>query len=568
MILQFDDQMSASPQVAVIRKIWILFTVCIFTFYFSHVSEAVPANTIVLTLNSDPKSFNALTAKETSTTAVTSFLFQGLIRFNPETGKPEGLLASHWETSTDGLAWTFHLRPDICWSDGKPFTAGDVVFTFNDLIYNPKIINGSRDIFLINGKKVVVSRLDDLTVRFELPSAFAPFLMSMEQAIFPRHILEKAVAAGTFQTVWGIGERPERIVGTGPFQLSRYVPGERVELARNPYYWKKDGKGNRLPYLDRMTLLILPSQDGRLLKFMEGETDAYSLSGKDYPVLAPLGKQKHFKLYELGPGLSSQFIVFNQNFSKEPAQRWFSNRNFRRAVAYAIHRLSMIDIVYNHLGVTQCGPLSPSVPGFYNPNVPCYNYDPAKARQLLAEEGFSDQNGDGYLEDRSGRRLEFVLMSNPESQVAPMIQEDLAQIGIKVNLLMLEFNTIVSRVTGNGDWEAAFLATSTGRDPHFGANIWRSSGNLHFWNRGPNAVRTEYEKQVDILFEQGLGTLDFDRRKAIYDQWQRLTAEELPVIYTILPQTVVAVRDRFENLRPTVISGTFHNIEEIKVKSQ
>ena len=229
--------------------------------------------TLVLSLAADPKSFNEMVAQETSTTEVTGFLFEGLTRLNTETGEAEARLAESWETSADGLVWTFHLRPGVLWFDGAPFGSRDVVFTFRDLIYNPSVLAAARDIFTLDGKPIRVEAPDEHTVRFTLPRPFAPFLLALGQSIFPEHALKQTVVSGHFSSTWGVNADPSTILGTGPFRLKKYVAGERVELIRNEQYWQRDEKGSQLPHLDRILMLIVPSPEGRLLKFLVGETD-------------------------------------------------------------------------------------------------------------------------------------------------------------------------------------------------------------------------------------------------------------------------------------------------------
>lgn len=531
---------------------------------------AAPKNRLILALSGDPKTFNPLAAKETSTTEVTQHLFNGLTRLNPETGEIEGDLAERWERTEDGLVWTFYLQPRVRWSDGAAFSSKDVVFTFKDLIYNPEIPTGARDVFLIDGKPIAVDAVDEKTVRFTLPSAFAPFLLSMGQPILPEHALKAAVEKKEFLSAWGTNEEPSKITGTGPFILKKYEAGERVELERNEFFWRRDAAGKALPYIDGILMPIIPSADGRLLKFLEGETDAYGLSGRDYPVLAPRAQKKNFTLFDAGPSFNSNFLVFNQNSNNTELRTLFSDKNFRLAVAYALDRESMIDIVSNGSGTAQCGPLSPSIPNFYNKKVTCYYHAPKKSRQILEGMGFGDKNGDGFLELPGGNTLEFTFLTNAETpermQIAGMIREDLSRIGLKANLLVLDFNQIVSKLVTGGDWEAVLLGLSTGLDPHFGSNVWRSSGDLHFWNKGEGREVAEWERRIDEIFTQAAGEMDRKRRKKLYAEWQQIAQEENPLIYTVLPNVTYAVRGRFESLKPTVLGGPFNRIEELKIK--
>jgi len=215
---------------------------------------------LYLATTSDPKSFNPILAKETSTTQITSLIFEGLTRINGETLEVEPNLASRWEVSPDGRIWTFYLRKDVKWNDGEEFTADDVVFTFNELIYNPQIPSSSGDILKIEGKPFKVEKIDKYTVRFTLPGVYAPFLMAMGQEILPRHKLEEMVRQDKFNTAWTLAEDPQNIVGTGPFMLKKYIPGQLIELKRNPYYWRKDDHRNHLPYLEGIRFIVVQNQ--------------------------------------------------------------------------------------------------------------------------------------------------------------------------------------------------------------------------------------------------------------------------------------------------------------------
>jgi len=536
---------------------------------------------MVLALSSDPKSFNPVMAQETTTSAVTAYIFEGLTTLNVETLEPQPGLAERWEISEDGLIWTFYLRPDVRWNDGEPLTADDVVFTFNRLIYNDAVPNSARDIFTIDGQAITVSRVDARTVRFQLPVRFAPFLMALSQPILPQHCLEQSVNDGAFAFTWGIDTPPSQIVGTGPFRLARYQPGERLVYERNPFYWKVAVSGDQLPYLDGLILLIVPNQDAVVLKFLEGEVDYCPVSGSDYALLKSLEQEKNFTLYETGPDFGSNFLVFNQNTESEPGTpprpyveprklRWFTDRDFRRAVAHAIDKTRMIEIVNNGLGYPQDSPVSPSAGFFYTENVRRYPYDLDRARLILSMAGYRDRDGDGVLEDATGEPVEFTLYTNAgnteREQIAAMIRRDLGQLGMKVNFLTLEFNSLIRKLNASFDWDAVVIGLTGGIEPHFGKNVWDSSGQLHLWFPAQETPATEWEQRVNDIFIQGAQELDREKRKLLYDEWQRIVSQEVPVIYTVLEGNVFAVRDIFGNLRPTSYGGAFHNIEEIYIQ--
>ncbi len=535
---------------------------------------------LVLSASSDPKTFNAIVASETSSSVVTSILFEGLTREDPFTLKTLPNLAESWSVSMDGLQWIFYLRRDVLWFDGMPFTADDVVFTFRDLIYNPKIPTSSKDIFTVDGKEFKVQKINDYTVSFILPKKFAPFLRSMSQAILPKHALEKFVKEGKFSFSWSIDSNPHDIVGTGPFYLDEYHPGERMVFKRNPHYWKHSKEGDALPYLDKLIYLIISDPDASLLKFIDGELDSIGLRGQDYPLIKPMEAKKNFKIYEAGADFGSSFIVFNQNpglnsttqkpFMDPIKRSWFENVFFRQAIAHAIDKQKIIQILFNELGFVQDGPMSPSSGFFYNPHVPVYEYSLEKARASLVQGGFVFKNG--LLYDGAGHPVEFNLNTSTSSQhseniqMAYMIRADLEKLGIKVNFQPLEFNTLVSKLMASFDWDAIIIGLTGGVEPHFGKNVWASSGQLHMWNPKQKTPATVWEKRLDEIYNQGVEELDENKRKILYDEYQVIAAEQLPMIYTVLGANIFAVRNRFGNLKPSAYAGAFHNLEEIYVK--
>ncbi|VAW19812.1 ABC transporter, substrate-binding protein (cluster 5, nickel/peptides/opines) [hydrothermal vent metagenome] len=537
---------------------------------------------MVLATVSDPKSFNAILAKETSTTTVTGYIFEGLTRINAYTQKVDPNLAKSWVVSDDGLQWTFSLRKDVFWNDGHPFSSDDVVFTFNDLIYNPDIPSSAKDSFTIDGKIFQVEKIDAYTVRFKLPVRFAPFLRAMTQEILPQHKLKKAVDKKVFNSTWGINTDPKEIVGTGAYRLIKYIPAQRLVFEKNPYYWKKSNSQEKLPFIDRIIYLIVPNSDIELLKFMEGTLDFYSFRGMDYPYLKPLEQKNNFKVYDLGPALGSNFITFNQNPGRNPKSgkpfvdpvklAWFRNNKFRIAIAHAIDKQKIIEIVKNRLGYPQHSPLGPGAGFFHNPNVLKYEYDLQKSRDILREAGFWDRDGDGFIEDEKGNTVAFNLNTNSNStervDIAAILRYDLEQIGMKVNFRSLEFNTLVSKLNATFEWDAIVIGLTGGNEPHFGKNVWTSGGGLHLWNPSQKKPATKWEKRIDELFSKGVQELDEEKRKVYYDEFQMIVSQKLPVIYTVLSARISAVRNKFENLDPTNFGGVFHNLEEIYVKEE
>ena len=536
-----------------------------------------PGGKLILSTTSDPKSFNPVVAQETSTTGITGYIFEGLTRTHPLSLEVIPSLAQNWETE-DGKEWTFYLRKDVCWSDGVKFTADDVVFTFEKLIYNPDIPAPARDIFTIEDKQIEVIKVDDYTVKFKLPFTFAPFLRAINTEILPRHKYAALVEQNKFTFSMGLDSKPEDIVGTGAFRLKEYLPGERVVLERNPFYWKKDSRGNQLPYLKEIMFVIVPNSDTALLKFIEREIDYYGLQPRDLSILGPQQKNGNFTIYNAGPAFGSSFLVFNQNpkvnartkkpFVKPYKLEWFKNRKFRQAVSYAINREKIIEVVMNKLGMPQFSPVSPANTFFYYDEVAKYPYDPEKAKAILSGLGFKDRDADGVLEDNNGNRLEinFFTPDNPQRvKIASLIKKDLETIGVKINFLPLDFNNLVNKLMATYDWEMILIALTGGIEPYFGKNVWSYKGTLHMWNPSGEPI-AEFEQEIEDIFNASGKTLDEEKRKKLFARWQEIVTEELPMIYTVVPYSIYAVRDRFGNLYPTVYGGAFSEIEHVFIR--
>ena len=525
---------------------------------------------------SEPLTFNLAISNDASSSGVLGYLFEGLTETSWLTDEVEPMLAESWERSDDGMAWTFHLRDDVMWHDGEPFTAHDVDFTFNRVIYNHDIPASSRPAFHFRfldegtGKweesPMTVRALDDYTVECVLPVPFAPFLRSMGTAIYPKHILEKHVDDGTFLSTWDIGTDPAEVIGTGPFTIESYVPGEQVVMRRNPDYWLKDGEGNSLPYLDKIVHVIVPELEDELAKFLAGESDVHGVLGEELPKLEPLQQEGNFTIYKRGPTFGTTFLTFNMNPGENPDTgerylppeklEWFRNKEFRQAVAHVIDKARIIDEAQHGVGYPQWSSISPAAGDFHNPDVRRYDYDLAKANEILDGIGWVDTDGDGTREDDDGNMIEFTLATNTgnsvRAKVGEIVQDGMAEIGLKVDYQLIEFGDLVSQLTATYDWEAIVIGLTGGTDPHGGTTIWHSGEGLHLWYPNQPEPATEWEAEIDEIYIMGSQELDRDRRVEYYHRAQEIVAENVPLIYTTLSERLSAVRNVFGNTTPTL----------------
>ncbi len=222
----------------------------------------------------DPSTFNPILANSTTSTGPLANVFDGLVEANGKTTDIEPALAQSWAVSKDGRTWTFVLRQGLQWDDGAPVTADDILFTFK-VIYDKRIPNSASDVLTVAGKPIAVKKIDARTVQFTTVEPFGPFLREIGNAtVIPQHKLEAAYDSGQFNQTWGINTSTKDIVGTGPYIMTNYQAAQRITYDRNPHYWKVDAHGQRLPYIDHISLAIVPNQNALRLLFQGGRPRA------------------------------------------------------------------------------------------------------------------------------------------------------------------------------------------------------------------------------------------------------------------------------------------------------
>lgn len=551
----------------------------------SECEPGVPGGRLIVSLYGDPKTFNPITGNEQSSEEIYRHLFAGLLGFDwPSQWVTPGL-AESWTNTPDGKTWIFKLRKNLRWSDGEPLTADDVVFTWNDVIYNPGIDNVTRDLFVIDGKHFTVTNLDNLTIQVVTPEIYAPFLENFGNVpILPRHVLAKTVADKTFVSAYGVNWKPEDIVGSGPFCIKEYKPAQYLLLERNPYYCEVDKKGRRLPYFDNVIYSVVPDFNAMSLRFLGGESDVDDyIFPYEYDHFKDESAKGRFLLLEPGIGMETGFFWFNQNTNADsktgrplvdPVKlKWFRNAKFRQACSYAIDRDAIIKSVYSGRAIPNYGFVTPGNKKWFNPDIRPYPHDPAKALALLKEIGIEDRDGDGILEDAEGHKIEFALNTNvgnsAREKAAVLIKSDLEKLGIKVVFQPIEFNTLIQKIDVTCDYEAALLSLGGGgADPSSSMNVIRSDGFTHQWFPREKTPSTDWEARLDFLMNAQNKTLDFNERKKDYDEVQEILSEQMPMIFTVTPMFYAAARSDIGNLRPTPMS-TYRatwNIEELYFK--
>jgi peptide/nickel transport system substrate-binding protein len=536
---------------------------------------------LVVGQRSEPKTLNPVTATDAVSREVIGRLMADLITINKASQQTEPALAKSWKMSADGRTFTLKLRKGIRFSDGHPFGADDVVFSFT--VYLDEAVNSpQRDLLLIDGKPVVVTKLDQETVRFTLPRPYAAAERIFDGlAMLPKHILEKPYREGQFFQAWTLNTSAAEVAGLGPFRVKKYVAGQQIVLERNPYYWKADRDNHRLPYLDELVFLFVGSEDSQVMRFEAGQTDIVNrLSTENYSLLSREQSRTNSQLMDLGPSLEYNFLVFNLNdlSSKKldgitGKQEWFRELKFRQAVSATVDRDAIVRLVYGKRGTALWGNVGPGNKLWMNQALPHPQQSLEKARQLLKSAGYSWSNA-GQLLDPSGKVVEFSIVTSSSNtqrmKIATLLQDDLAHLGMQVHVVPLDFRAMIDRVFQSFDYEAAIMGLGGGdADPNPELNVWLSSGSSHLWNLGETTPATTWEREIDGLMQQQMITLDYQKRKRLYDRVQQVIAENLPFIFLATPNILVSAGPQVGNFHPAVLDHyTLWNADQLYVRSQ
>lgn len=553
-------------------------------------TEAAETQQLILSQLSDPKTFNLALSQESPN--IFAYTFQGLTTLNPVSREIEPALAESWEMSDDGLQFVFTLRENLKWSDGEPLTADDVVFSYNDIFFNEEIPTDVKDGLRMGEKQLLpkVEKVDERRVKFILPEPFRPFLQNMRTAILPKHALQESVekkdseGKPLFLQKWNVDTPVDEIITNGPYKLGRYNPTQRVVFERNPYYWKKDK-----PFISKVNWEIVESQDTSLLQFRSGSLDYIGVTPEYFSLLKREEERGNFRIENGGPATGTSFVFFNLNKGSRNGKplvnpiksKWFNNKKFRQAVAYAIDRETMISNTFRGLGKTQNSPISVQSPYYLPPEkgLKVYDYNLEKARELLKEAGFKS-NSKGQLVDSEGNRVRFSLQTNSGNKIresmGAQIKSDLSKIGIQVDFAPLAWNTFIDKLSNTLDFEMALLGLTGGLEPNSGANVWKPDAGLHMFNQKPQAGQkpiegweaSDWEREIARLYVKAAQELDEEKVKEIYAETQKITQENLPFIYLVNPLSLAAMRNKIEDTKFNAIGGAFWNIEEVKISKE
>jgi peptide/nickel transport system substrate-binding protein len=480
----------------------------------------------------------AVTSDSASHTAA-NYVFNGLVRYDKNL-KLEGELAESWEVSPDGKRITFHLRKGVTWHDGKPFTSEDVLFTYRRMI-DPNTPTAYAEDF----KQVKRAEAPDpYTFVVEYGKPFAPALASWGMHVLPKHLLAEYPDISRSP----LNKKP---VGTGPFRFVEWKTGEKTVFETNPDYF--EGR----PYLSRVITRVIPDPATMFLELKAGGIDMMGVTPLQYTRQTETEEfRKSFHKYRY---LSFGYTYLGFRLSHP----LFSDKRVRQAIAHAIHKKEIIDGVLFGLGQEATGPYKPGT-WVHNPDVKRYPFDPQKAKVLLAEAGWKAR--DGVLE-KGGRAFSFTVLTNAgnesRAKTAAIIQQNLAAVGIKMEIRTLEWAAFINEFVDKRKFDAVILGWSISQDPDQ-YDIWSSK------KTGPKELNFVgfQDAEVDRLLEEGRRTFDPEGRKKAYFRIQEILAEEQPYVFLYYPDALPVVHQRIHGIEPAPAGISYNFIKWYVPKSQ
>ena len=519
-------------------------------------------------INNDPKTFNTLTARDGDSRTIIDVLSPFLVDYDPYTRKFKPELASfviEADEKNDSLDVIYTLRDDLYWTtpDGsvkEKITADDAVYWYNEIDGDKSLqlpAYPQQFVKMANGetKRITIEKLDEYSFTFHFPRIVAEPILSTNMNFGPMYLYKKTKDEGGNEAILDILSVDTDVMtipSAGPFHIVEYTPGVRVVLKRNPLFHKKDDYGQTLPYIETLIYRIVPDSNTEFLLFKDGTKDGYTLRPEDLDELVN-AQNPNYTVYNGGESLGAGFFSFNQNpDSMDPVKyEWFSKKEFRQAMSCLLNRPRIAQQIYRGLAVPAYYFFAKANPMFDENIKLKYTYNPERAVKLLASIGIK-KGDDGYMYDWEGRKIEFTINIGAESNmsidIANIYGDEMAQVGITANVRPIDFQKLVEMLTKTYDWDCMSAALGANYWASGGSNVWQSNGNFHLWRPLQETPATQWEARVDYLYNEGSFTLDEKKRKQIYDEYQKLLLEELPVIYIVYPMSFYSIRDKWDNV--------------------
>lgn len=533
-------------------------------------------------ITGDPKSFNILIAeRDAETASILSPLTEALVDYNVVKKKWVPRCAS-FEIKTDEEKETldviYTLRDDLYWSfynDLKPkvkVTSEDVVFWYKEIMCDEQIGSSSYNsqfMEMPDGSEglITIEKIDELSFAFHFPRIVAEPLLATNMSFGPAFLYKPAKEKGGAQGIkdlFSVATDPKLIPSMGEYFITEYTPGQRIVYERNPNYWEKDQAGESVNYPQKKIAQIVGDRNTEYLLFKQQKLESYSptpeqlddmvsaASNKIDPEGKLLSVKSGFTVFNSAGGMSAPMWTFNQNPKNkdEHFYKWFTKKEFRQAMSCILNRERIISQAYRGLAEPKYS-FFPEANTFFNENIVLkYRFSHAHAKKLLESAGFSVRS-DGFLYDPDGAKVEFdltVTSANPVyCDIAQIITDECKKAGITVNVRQTDFQKLVEQLTSTYDWQSMIIGLSgSAIFPTQGSNVWVSSGNLHMWYPLQEKPATDWEARIDFLYNAAKCTIDEEKARGLWNEYQEIILEQCPVIYLVRSRNFFALQNRWD----------------------
>jgi len=477
-------------------------------------------------MGAEPPHLNPITSSDAYASQINAHVFDTLLDRDPVTIESIPWLAASWDISENKLEYTFHLRHGVVFSDGTPLTAEDVKFSFDKMMH-PAVDAPHLRSYYVDVTNCEV--LDEHTVRFTCSKPYYRHLVMLgDISVLPRHVY----AEGEFNT----HPNNRKPIGSGAYVLERWETGREIVLARNARYWGRDG--GKWPHFDKKIYKLITDENAAFQVLERGDLDAMDLRAEDWVRRAtrPTFEQRFNKFAYYAP----QYTYIGWNLRKPP----FSDKKVRRAMTMLLDRETIRETIYYGLAQTVAGNFMIGTPEC-NAEITPWPFDPAQAAALLREAGWTDSDGDGHL-DKDGTQFEFEMMIINSSPVAEKIctiyQEELARVGIKMTIRMLDWAGMLER-TDKRQFDAMMMGWQMPPDPD-PYQVWHSSQA----EAGSNYVGF-VNAEADRLIEEARVSFDREERIRLYHRFSKILHDEQPYTFTFCRKSLLAVDRRVHGIR-------------------
>lgn len=474
--------------------------------------------TLVVAISSDPGQLNPAVTTSGATHTASELLFNGLVALD-ESGEPVPELAESWDVEEDGALYRFHLRDDVTWHDGEPFTAADVEFTFEEVLLE----HHARTKASLSPSLASIEAPDEHTVEFRFDQPYAPLLLQLnvtEAPILPAHVYE-----GTDPTENPANTAP---VGTGPFRFVSFSPGSEIRYERNDDYFKEG-----LPRLDEVVMRVIPDDATQMLALENGEVDFVWNVPEQELERVRTSDRIETGTTQSNPGGSNCIMTVSFNLDRPIV----ADVQVRRAIAHALDRDQFVERITFGQGKAAEAPISSGIAWAHADDVDLPEHDPAEAERLLEEAGWVDEGGgtrvargvDG-VEDGTPLRIDFLHFPN-FAKYGELYREQLRAVGVEVELRPLEPPVFAPTVFAEDDFDTNVISYCNGPDPEIGVRrMYDSSqiGDVPFTNAAHYS-----DEEVDALFEAAVRAIEREERSRLYGEVQRIVTEDLPYFWLV-----------------------------------